>query len=253
MKSRSVLDPVIDKYRFDVSVTPHKIPILGDIAEKFATPGEPAAAWLGLRSFAWGGEQVRIGALEVPTDLEEEKLTLVTLNDGAFELRGPSDQLLVKGVVGTPVTDNGVSMLVKQLDARPGTKFEVIRWNELDAVKRFGDLVKVSDKVKDSGLLQIEYADKSPDKATEVANALGQQYLASAIASRQANDTTTLAFINGELPRLLADLRKAEDALKHFRSRSQSMQPTNEAQAYRQADRDPAIAAHPTARALSAG
>src|ERR1700744_5088785 len=38
MESRSVLQPVIDQFRFDVSVTPHKIPILGDIAEKFATP-----------------------------------------------------------------------------------------------------------------------------------------------------------------------------------------------------------------------
>lgn len=238
MKSRSVLDPVIDKYRFDVSVTPHRIPILGDIAEKFATPGEPAAPWLGLSSFAWGGERVQIGTLDVPVDLEEEKLTLVALPDNAFELRGPSNQLLVKGVVGTEVKDNGVSMLVKQLDARPGTKFEVIRWNALDAVKRFGDLVKVSDKVKDSGLLEIEYADKSPEKAAEVANALGQQYLASAIASRQANDTTTLAFINGELPRLLSDLRKSEDALKRFRSTSQSMQPTNEAQTYLQGGMD---------------
>ncbi|QQC66997.1 polysaccharide biosynthesis tyrosine autokinase [Paraburkholderia ginsengisoli] len=238
MQSRSVLDPVIDRYRFDVSVKPHKVPILGDIAEKFATPGEPSAAWLGLKSFAWGGERVQIGSLEVPRELEEEKLTLVALENGAYELLGPSDQLLVRGVVGTPAVENGVSMLVKELDARPGTKFQVIRWNELDAIKRFGELVKVSDKVKDSGLLQIEYADKSPDKATEVANALAQQYLATAIAGRQLNDTTTLAFIKGELPRLLADLRKTEDDLKHFRANSQSMQPTTEAQAYLQGGLD---------------
>ncbi|MDI7047374.1 hypothetical protein QMN58_28160, partial [Escherichia coli] len=99
--------------------------------------------------------------------------------------------------MGVPVKSNGVSMLVKQLDARPGTKFEVIRWNEIDAIKRFGTLVKVGDKVKDSGLIQIEYTDKSRDKATEVANALADQYLAYAIAARQANDTSTLKFING--------------------------------------------------------
>lgn len=238
IRSRAVLDPVIQKFRFDVSVTPHKIPLLGDIAEKFATPGEPAAPWFGLKSFAWGGERVEIGALDVPQDLEEEKLTLVALGNGAYELRGPSDQPLLKGVVGVPVKSNGVSMLVKQLDARPGTKFEVIRWNEIDAIKRFGTLVKVGDKVKDSGLIQIEYTDKSRDKATEVANALADQYLAYAIAARQANDTSTLKFINGELPRLLADLRKAEDALKHFRGASQSMQPTSEAQAYLQGGLD---------------
>ncbi|MFL9867940.1 polysaccharide biosynthesis tyrosine autokinase [Paraburkholderia fungorum] len=238
IRSRAVLDPVIRKFRFDVSVTPHKLPLLGDIADKFATPGEPSAPWLGLKSFAWGGERVQIGSLDVPQDLEEEKLTLIALENGAYELRGPSDQLLAKGAVGATVKSNGVSLLVKQLDARPGTKFEVVRWNEIDAIKRFGDLVKVGDKVKESGLIQIEYADKSRDKATEVANALGDQYLAYAIAARQANDTTTLAFINGELPRLLADLRTAEDALKRFRGASQSMQPTSEAQAYLQGGLD---------------
>ncbi|WP_429550233.1 polysaccharide biosynthesis tyrosine autokinase [Paraburkholderia youngii] len=238
MESRSVLQPVIDQFRFDISVKPHKLPVLGDIAEKFATPGQPSAPWLGLKSYAWGGERVQIAALDVPRELEEEKLTLTALDNGGFELHGPSGELLASGTVGMPVKQNGVSMLVKELAARPGTKFEVIRWNDLDAIKRFESLIKIGDKVKDSGLLQIQYRDKSPDKAAAVANALGQQYLASAVASRQSNDTQTLAFINGELPRLLADLRKAEEALKSFRSNSQSMQPTNEAQAYLQGGLD---------------
>lgn len=238
MESRSVLQPVIDQFRFDISVKPHKLPVLGDIAEKFATPGQPSAPWLGLKSYAWGGERVQIAALDVPRELEEEKLTLTALDNGGFELHSPSGELLASGTVGMPVKQNGVSMLVKELAARPGTKFEVIRWNDLDAIKRFESLIKIGDKVKDSGLLQIQYRDKSPDKAAAVANALGQQYLASAVASRQSNDTQTLAFINGELPRLLADLRKAEEALKSFRSNSQSMQPTNEAQAYLQGGLD---------------
>ncbi|WP_233855996.1 polysaccharide biosynthesis tyrosine autokinase [Paraburkholderia sp. HD33-4] len=238
MESRSVLQPVIDQFRFDISIKPHKLPVLGDIAEKFATPGQPSAPWLGLKSFAWGGERVQIASLDVPRELEEEKLTLTALDNGGFELHGPSGELLASGTVGMPLKQNGVSMLVKELDARPGTKFEVVRWNELDAIKRFENLVKIGDKVKDSGLMQIQYRDKSPDKAAAVANALGQQYLTSAVASRQANDTQTLAFINGELPRLLADLRKSEEALKNFRSSSQSMQPTNEAQAYLQGGLD---------------
>lgn len=240
LKTRSVLAPVIEKFRFDVSVTPHKVPVLGDIAEKFATPGQPSAPWLGLKSFAWGGERVRVGSLDVPHELEDEKLTLTALENGAYELRDPSGELLVKGVVGQTAQGNGVTMLVSELDARPGTKFRVIRWNEIDAVKRFSEDVSLGDKEKESsnGLLQIEYTDKSAEKATEVANALAAQYMATAIASRQVNDTNTLAFINGELPRLLADLRKADEALKHFRSNAQSMQPSAEAQAYLQGGLD---------------
>jgi len=238
MRSRAVLDPVIDKYRFDISVKPRRIPILGDIADKFATPGEPNGAWLGLKSFAWGGEVVKFGYLDVPQNLEEEKLSLVALGNGAYELLGPSGEFLVKGTVGKPAESNGISVMINQLAARPDTRFEVIRWNQIDATKRFMDVVKITDKVKDSGLIQIEYADKSPSKAAEVANALGQQYLASAVAGRQLNDTQTLNFIKGELPRLLADLRKSEEALKTFRAKSNSMQPTAEAQSYLQGGLD---------------
>ncbi|WP_233446581.1 polysaccharide biosynthesis tyrosine autokinase [Paraburkholderia terrae] len=238
MRSRTVLDPVIDRYRFDVSIKPRRIPIIGDIADKFSTPGEPNGAWLGLKSFAWGGEVVKVGYLNVPQNLEEEKLSLIALGDGAYELLGPSGEFLIKGTVGKPAEGNGISMVVNQLAARPGTHFEVIRWNSVDATKRFMDVVKITDKVKDSGLIQIEYADKSPSKAAEVANALGQQYLAAAIAGRQLNDTQTLNFIKGELPRLLADLRKSEEALKSFRANSNSMQPTTEAQSYLQGGLD---------------
>ncbi len=64
-------------------------------------------------------------------------------------------------------------MRVDALVARPGTEFTVVRWNAVDAIKRFDALIKVGDKVKDSGLVQIEYTDKSALKAAEVANALG--------------------------------------------------------------------------------
>jgi len=234
MRSRSVLEPVIERYRFDVSVKPRTIPLLGDLAEKLATPGQPAAPWLGLKSFAWGGERLQIANLDVPQDLEEEKLSMVVLDGGQYELRGPSNEVLLRGAVGKPANSNGVSMLVAQLVARPGTSFEVIRWNSLDAVKRFGDVIKVTDKVKDSGLIEIQYSDSNRAKAVEVTNALAKQYLATAVASRQSNDSQTLAFINGELPRLLADLRRKEEALRNFRASSNSMQPTSEAQAYLQ-------------------
>ncbi|MDN7183077.1 polysaccharide biosynthesis tyrosine autokinase [Caballeronia sp. SEWSISQ10-4 2] len=234
MRSRSVLEPVIERYRFDVSVKPRTIPLLGDLAERLATPGQLAAPWLGLKSYAWGGERLQIANLDVPQELEEEKLNMVVLDGGQYELRGPSNEVLLRGAVGKPANSNGVSMLVAQLVARPGTSFEVIRWNSLDAVKRFGDVIKVTDKVKDSGLIEMEYSDSNRAKAVEVTNALAQQYLATAVASRQSNDSKTLAFINGELPRLLADLRRKEEALRNFRASSNSMQPTAEAQAYLQ-------------------
>jgi tyrosine-protein kinase Etk/Wzc len=234
IQSRSVLEPVIRHYRFDVSVTPRSIPILGALAEKLATPGQPAAPWLGLGSFMWGGEQAQIASLEVPQVLEEEDLKLLVLNNGEYELRGPSDEHLLSGKVGQSVSSNGVSILVRQLVARPGTQFKVIRWNALDAATRLMKVLKIEDKVKDTGLVQITYSDKYPEKAAEVANAISRQYLASAVATRQRADSSTLEFITNELPRLHAELKRAEDELSAFEASSHSLQPTSDAQAYLQ-------------------
>jgi tyrosine-protein kinase Etk/Wzc len=235
MMSRSVLEPVIKQYRFDISVTPRSIPVLGALAEKFATPGQLVAPWLGLTSFAWGGERVQVASLEVPQTLLEEKLKLVVLDDGNYELRGPSNEHLLRGKVGEPaIASDGVSMLITRLVARPGTQFEVIRWSTLDAVKRFMESLKITDKVKDTGLVEITYSDRYPDRAARVANALSQQYIASAVATHQRADSATLAFITKELPRLRQELVRTEEALSDYQASSQSLQPTNEAQAYLQ-------------------
>ncbi|WNC89173.1 polysaccharide biosynthesis tyrosine autokinase [Paraburkholderia sp. FT54] len=234
MQSRSVLQPVIDRYGFDVAVTPRTVPLLGAIAGQFATPGELSRPWLGLDTFAWGGEQLRIGSITVPQNLEEETLQLTALADGRYELRGPSGEHLLSGTVGKPASAAGISMTVDRLVARPGTRFEVIRWNSLEAVARFAHQVRIIGKGKDTGIIVISYMNESPALAAEVANALARQYIAAAVAARQRDDTRTLEFINGELPRLRNELKRTEEALNAFRKSSQSLQPTSEAQAYLQ-------------------
>ncbi|WP_309477008.1 polysaccharide biosynthesis tyrosine autokinase [Trinickia acidisoli] len=235
MQSRSVLEPIIDKYRFDVTITPKTMPLLGNLSRKFATPGQPSSAWFGMSSYAWGGEKVHIGQLDVPHSLEERKMTLTVLDGGRYELRGPDGASILTGKEGELAhSANGVSMLVTQLVARPGTQFEVEHWAMLDAIKRFSKDLKVSDKVKDTGLVEITYSDTQPAKAAEVANAISAQYMATAIAAKQRNDSATLSFINRELPRLHTELEKAEQALSSYQTSAQSMQPTTEAQAYLQ-------------------
>lgn len=235
MQSRSVLDPVISRYRFDVTVQPKTLPIIGSLVRKFAKPGHPAGAWFGMSSYAWGGEKLSIGQLDVPASLEERKLTLTALDGGRYALRGPGGENILTGKVGELArSSDGVSMLVTEMVARPGTQFKVKHWAMLDAVKRFTGDLKVSDKVKDTGLVEIAYTNAQPEKAAEVANAISQQYMLTAVTAKQRNDSATLAFINKELPRLHAELEKAEQALSSYQTTAQSIQPTNEAQAYLQ-------------------
>jgi tyrosine-protein kinase Etk/Wzc len=234
MQSRSVFEPVVQRYNFDITVTPRTFPFLGALASKFATEGQPSRPWFGLDSFAWGGEDVQVAALQVPRALEEESLKLIPLADDRYELLGPSGKLLLTGEVGQPAAADGISMMVTRLVARPGTEFSVVRWNPLDAVIRLQRDVKVTSKGKDTGVVQLSYIDRDPSKAADVANALAQQYIASAVVNRQRDDSKTLDFINQELPRVRADLARAEEALTAYQLSSQSIAPTTEAQTYLQ-------------------
>jgi tyrosine-protein kinase Etk/Wzc len=234
MQSRSVLEPVIDKFRFDVTVTPKQIPILGALANKLSTPGTPAAPWLGLGSFAWGGEEVGVATFDVPHDLEEEKFKLIAGADGHYQLAGPLGETLIMGEVGKPASANGVTINIKKLVARPGTEFTLVRYNSFDAAERFTDLMKISDMAKDTGVLEVTFLANNPYRAADITNTLVDQYLATAVAAKQRQDTQTLAFINHELPRLKAEVKRTEQLLADYRSKAKTLQPTSESQSYLQ-------------------
>ncbi|MFM0136265.1 polysaccharide biosynthesis tyrosine autokinase [Caballeronia grimmiae] len=234
MTTRSVLQPVIERYRFDVAVIPKQVPIIGAVANKLSRPAHPSAPWLGLDSFAWGGEVLQVASFDVPHELEEEKFVLVAGENGHYQLMSPLGEMLILGVAGKPASANGVSLDIKKLVARPGTEFTLIRYNSRDAVKRFADALQVSDMAKDTGVIEITFLDKDPYRAAGVTNALVDQYIATAVAAKQRNDSATLDFINQELPRLKADLKRKEQALNDYRSKASALHPTTEAQAYLQ-------------------
>ena len=238
MQSRSVIDPVLQQYKFNVVAKPHGFPLLSILSELFATPGAPSNPWLYLDSFAWGGEQIDITSLNVPSKLEDKNLNLIALGNGRYQLRDDTGNTLLDGTVGMLAQANDISIFVNRLVARPLTRFDVKRYNEINAIRRFQNSLKIADDGRSTGVVRITFSDRSPNVATGVANAIAQSYIAASIASRQANDGKTLAFIDQELPRLRTDLLKDELALSAFQRSSVSMSPVTEAQSYLQSDLD---------------
>ena len=242
MQSRSVIEPVIQQYKFGVLAVPHAVPVLGALTKLFAKPGVPI--WPSLRldpglgidldSYAWGGEQIDVASLTVPPQLEDKKLDLKALDDGHYQLFDTTGGLLLSGAVGQPAQGNGVSMLVNRLVARSGTRFDVSGSNEVNTIRRFQSGLTVSDDGKDTGVVRITFSNRDPVVATGVANAIAQSYIAASIQSHQGTDGKTLAFIQQELPRLRSDLQQAETDLTQFRTSSGSMEPVAEAQSYLQ-------------------
>ncbi|WLE63924.1 polysaccharide biosynthesis tyrosine autokinase [Burkholderia plantarii] len=234
LQSRSILDPVLNHYGYGITSSPHVLPILGAIARRFATPGEPSRPWFGLDAYAWGGERLEVESMRVPPELENRKLRLRALEPGAFALIAPGGRVLLTGRVGEPARADGVSIRVARLDARPNTEFDVTAWNDVNALQRFSRRLRIVEKGSGTGIVQISFDSEDPARAAAVANAIAQGYIAATIAESRANDGKTLDFINHELPRLRDELLQAEGALMGYQASAGSLQPTTEAQSYLQ-------------------
>ncbi|WP_442953403.1 polysaccharide biosynthesis tyrosine autokinase [Paraburkholderia sp. SOS3] len=232
IKSRGVLGPVVQQMKLNFSVTPKTFPFLGRLAARLHHSGGLAKPWLGLKSYAWGGEQAVVDSVEVTPELEGKELTMTALEGNQYELRAPNGQLLLRGQVGETAQGGGVTIVVDKLVARPGTQFTVVRANDLDAIAGFQGAIKVAEQGKQTGVIQISLESGDPDQAAAIANAVAQSYLREHIQTKQADASRMLDFLKSEEPRLKSELENAEAALTEYQSKSGSINASDEATIY---------------------
>jgi len=234
VKSRAVVEPVVEQFKLNFTTAEKSVPVLGKISALFARPGHPLGAAFGLDSYAWGGEQFEVQSISVPKSLEGARLTLRVRDYGRYELTDAFGQHILTGVAGREATGDGVTLFVKTLVARPGTEFYVTRYNQLDAVNGLAAGLQVTEKGRDTGVVQLSYTGTDPHAITDIANAVAKSYLKQRTERAQEEASRMLSFLNGELPRLREEVKRTETALSEYQSKvgSFSFQPTQEAGVY---------------------
>ncbi|WP_118179002.1 polysaccharide biosynthesis tyrosine autokinase [Paraburkholderia phosphatilytica] len=232
MRSRTVVEPVVEAFKLNFQTVPKQFPILGSLAKLFATEGTPQRPWFGLSSYAWGGEKFTVDSISVPKALEGSRLMLRALGDGRFELLDAKHHLLLTGVAGVPATGHDVSILVSKLVARAGTEFYVTRANQLDAVMNLANGLQISEKGHETGVVQLSLQGIDPKQITAIVNSVAQSYLQARTERAQEEASKMLSFLNSEVPHLRDELKRSETALSQYQARVGTFQPTQEAQVY---------------------
>ncbi|WP_144143157.1 polysaccharide biosynthesis tyrosine autokinase [Paraburkholderia sp. BCC1884] len=232
IKSRAVVEPVVAQFKLNFSTATKTMPVLGKISALFARPGHPLGAAFGMSSYAWGGEQFSVESISVPKPLEGARLTVHALDNGRYELTDSFGQSLLSGVAGQEASGNGVTLFVKTLVARPGTEFYVTRSNQLDAVSGLANGLQVTEKGRDTGVVQLSFSGTDPHAITAITNAVAASYLKQRTERAQEEASRMLTFLNSELPRVRDEVKKTETALSEYQSKVGSFQPTQEAGVY---------------------
>jgi len=226
IKSRAVIGKTVDDLHLDIDVTPNTFPVIGGfLARRYRgdTPQSVAAPRFGLNGYAWGGERLEIARLKVPNELLGKKLTLIAGEQHAFQLFDDNDNLLAEGVAGSAFAHDGVEGLIAQLQANPGTRFEVVRNPRIVTIQNYQDALDISEQGKESGIIRLALASSDAAEAVQILNKISSLYVEQNVQRTSAEAAQSLDFLQGQLPQVKRDLAKASEALNAYQTRGKTV------------------------------
>lgn len=215
IQSRMILGKTVDDLNLQARVKEKYFPVFGRglsrlLGEK---PGE-----------------ISISRLYMQNDGSDETDLLLTIKDKSNYQISYGDHVL-NGKVGELLDENGISLKIDAINAKPGAKFLVNYVSRLKAITDLQDKLAVSDQGKDTGILTISLSGDDPVLVEKIINSISDNYLAQNIARQAAQDAKSLEFLNNQLPKVRADLDQAEDKLNQYRRQSDSVDLSLEAKA----------------------
>jgi tyrosine-protein kinase Etk/Wzc len=220
MRSRMVVAPAVEKNELAVVAQPRYFPIVGGWqsrnAQSLATlqgngRADPNAPAIAVRQF------------DVPTAWEGETFIVRVEQDKHYSLRHPSLAAPLQANVGEllegKLGEGRLSLLVSRLEGRTGAEFTLVRKSRGKATEDLQDALKLVERGRQSGIIEVTLRDTDPVRAAAVLNTIGANYVKQAVERKSAEAEKSIAFLNAQLPALRQQMDKAEGAYNQFRSR----------------------------------
>jgi tyrosine-protein kinase Etk/Wzc len=238
LRSRELLLKSVAAAGADIDIeVANRMPLIGRAYARWyvaTQEGGVAPAPLGLSSFAWGGEQIRLPVFEVPVAQLDRTFTMVGTGS-RWELFDDNHQRVAQGRVGTLasflVDGQAARVLVAQLIGAPGVQFKIERHSPSVV---YEDLLKkklqITESTRLSGVIRIAYETNDRERGVRLLDELTRNYVQYTIQRRTSEAEQSLRFVEEQLPSLKKQLDASEHALATFRSRTNTLNVDQETQ-----------------------
>ena len=209
IKSRMILGDTVDKLNLTTVVSPNYIPVIGK----------------GLARIQGESPNVDVSRFDVPewVDLPVYTLRVLDGEQGTFELLDATERNVLTGKVGELAKQDELELFVTQMQAKTGDSFIVSKRSQLDAIQWLQSNLSVSERGKQTGILQLSFTGENRADIEAILNSISQDYFLQNVERNSAEAQNSLDFLRSHLPDIKVQLTVAEDLLNAFRQKNESI------------------------------
>ena len=203
LRSRAIVGAVVDELRLDLVARPRRFPLVGGALARRHDPEDGVAL---------GGARVRALRLGRRVACRSTGSTCRASSSasrsrssparaGGSRCAIPTASRSLEGEVGKAATRTGLEIFVSALVARPGTEFRVVRSRRDEVVSDLQKDLRISEKGKKTGILQLALEGDDPVRVAAMLDAVSRAYLRQNVERKSAEAEKTLEFLEKQLPR----------------------------------------------------
>ncbi|MCJ8347939.1 polysaccharide biosynthesis tyrosine autokinase [Moritella sp.] len=208
IKSRMILSQTVEKLNLTTFGVPKYLPVVGK----------------GLARMSGQQNDIVISRFEIPS-YASPAFTLIIddASNGAYSLYDGNERKILSGVVGELAQSNDYRLFVQALVGNNADEFSVIKQSKLDAIQWLQRDLSVSERGKQTGILQLSFNGEDKTLIEDILNDISQNYFLQNVQRNSAEAEKSLAFLQGHLPNIKIELTAAEDRLNRFRQDNDSI------------------------------
>ncbi|KMV28506.1 tyrosine protein kinase [Photobacterium swingsii] len=209
IKSRMVLGKTVDKLNLTTIAKPNYFPFIGK----------------GLARITGNESSISIARFEIPKYVAEPNFTLVVTDSeaGKFTLIDSNEREVLTGKVNELAQNGEYRLFVTALVGEVDSEFTLAKRSRLDAIQALQQDLAVSERGKQTGILQLSLTGENRANIERVLNDISQNYFLQNVERNSAEAENSLAFLRKHLPDIKSELITAEDKLNRFRQANDSI------------------------------
>ncbi|MFB2587470.1 polysaccharide biosynthesis tyrosine autokinase [Acinetobacter sp. c1-l78] len=229
LRSRSVLSKVIKNLTLDISIERAD----KGLFERLSNPKQPILEYTaeGVR-YVDSNTSIFIEQLDIPAYYKDRDLRLDFLNQNEYVIKYKEEQVFKGNLnqVSTETDQNGIWQVRINSNIASNHSVNVKKLSEPAAVKNISATYNVSERGKNSGILELKVQGEDPTHITKVLNDILNVYHENNILRKSLESKQTLSFLDKQLPEIKRQLEGSEQKFNQFREDNNTVDINQESQ-----------------------